>query len=60
MHFQNYDPINDQIENIGNVLVALQPPPQLHSVVYPISEAKPPTPFNWLIRFNQRQVMVNE
>ena len=37
--FQNDDPINDHLKNTGNILVALQPTPPLHSVVYPISEA---------------------
>ena len=38
--FQNDDPINAHIENTGKILVALQPKYPLHSVVYPISEAK--------------------
>ena len=37
--FNNYDPINAQLDNTGKHLVALQPTYPLHSVVYPISEA---------------------
>ena len=59
-NFHNYNLINSQIENTGKSLVALQPTSQLHSVVYPILEANPSTPFNLLIRFKQRQVMGNE
>ena len=44
--FHNNDPINDQLENIGKFLVALQPKYPLHSVVYTTSEANSWTPFN--------------
>ena len=37
--FQNDDPINDQLDNTGKFLVALEPTSPLHSFVYPISEA---------------------
>ena len=37
--FQNYNPINDQLDNTGKSLVALKPKSPLHYVVYPISEA---------------------
>ena len=53
--FQNGDPINAQLENTGNVLIALQPTPTLHYVVYPILEAYLSTPFNLLIRFNKNR-----
>ena len=44
--FQNDDTINSQLENTGHFLVALQPTPPLHSVVYPISEANSSDTFN--------------
>ena len=47
--FQNDDTLNDQLENTGNILVALKPSHSLHSVVYPISEAKSSTLFKLLM-----------
>ena len=44
--FHNDDPRNAQLENTGKISVLLQPTCPLHSVVYPISEAKSSTPFN--------------
>ena len=35
--FQNDDPREDQLENTGKRLVALQPKSPLHSIVYPVS-----------------------
>ena len=58
--FHNHDLINYQIENTGKSLVALQPTSLLHSVVYPISESNPPTPFNLLILFKFKKVMGDE
>ena len=53
--FQNYDPINAQIDNTGIICVVLQPTSTLHSVVYTISEANSSTPFNLLIQFKQNR-----
>ena len=47
IQFHNNDPINDQLDNTGKISVALQPVSSLHFVVYPISEAKPSTPFTF-------------
>ena len=51
--FQDYDPINYQIENTGNSLVALQPKSRLHSIAYPVSYPNSSTPFNLLILLRQ-------
>ena len=53
--FHNNDPINNQLENTGDILVALQPKYPLHSVVYPISESKSSTTFKSLIRLKQNR-----
>ena len=53
--FQNDDFINSQLENMGKLLVALQPKSPLHSVVYPISEANSSTLFRFLVRFNKNR-----
>ena len=55
IRYQNYDPINAQLDNTGKSLVALQPTSPLHSVLYPIPEAKSSTLFNLLIRFRQNK-----
>ena len=57
INFHDDDLMNYRIENTGKLLVASQPTPPLYSVVYPISEANPSTPFNLLIRFKQKKVM---
>ena len=53
--FQNYTPINDQLDNTEEPLVALQPKYPLNSVLYLVSEGKPSTPFNLLIQLNQNR-----
>ena len=53
--FQNYYPVNAQLENTGKILVTLQRKPPLHYVVYPISEANSSTASNFLMRFKQNR-----
>ena len=36
LQFMKYDPINAHIKNTDKIVVALQPKPPLHYVVYPI------------------------
>ena len=53
--FQNYDPINSQLEHTGKIVVVLKTKPKtpLHYVVYPISGANSSTPFNLFICLKQ-------
>ena len=53
--FNNDDPINSQLENTWNILVALQIKYPLNYIVYPILEANSSTPFNLLIRLKQNR-----
>ena len=54
----NYDPINDQLENTGKILFALQPTSPLHSCVYPVSDPNSSTPFNLLVQFKRNRLWV--
>ena len=53
--FHNNDLLFERLDNIENILVALQPKSPLHSVVYPISEVNASTLSNLLIRLKRKK-----
>ena len=53
--FHNYYPMNSQLEDKSEILVALKHKYSLKYVVYPILEANSSTPSNLLIRLKQNR-----